>query len=348
MKNYILEKYKGRSSRYTCPKCGRPHCFTRYIDTWTGQYLADDVGMCDHKNNCGYHKPPREYFKERGSGYHFEYRQSNPLNRSTESPKEKETDFIPMRIIEDFEKLDKKKNILKEFLSTLVSPSDLQRGFSAYHIGTTKNGETVFPQIDMQGRCRTAKIMAYDENGHRIKDKIDRIDWLHARIMKKKRLKPSEWNLKQCLFGEHLLSSRPDDVVCLVESEKTAIICALAYPECLWLACGGKQNLKPEMCQALEGRNVLLFPDADAVADWEERSKLLSFCRKTKMVRWYKHEAEDSKRDIADAILEQHPKEAQDKVQETPQEKIKLTTIGDICQWTSEAGIEKDRVQINV
>ena len=170
MKNYILEKYKGRSSRYTCPKCGRPHCFTRYIDTWTGQYLADDVGMCDHKNNCGYHKPPREYFKERGSGYHFEYRQSNPLNRSTESPKEKETDFIPMRIIEDFEKLDKKKNILKEFLSTLVSPSDLQRGFSAYHIGTTKNGETVFPQIDMQGRCRTAKIMAYDENGHRIKD----------------------------------------------------------------------------------------------------------------------------------------------------------------------------------
>ena len=66
------------------------------------------------------------------------------------------------------------------------------------------------------------------------------------------------------------------------------------------------------------------------------------------MVRWYKHEAEDSKRDIADAILERLQKEAQDKVQETPQEKIKQTTIGDICQWMSEAGIEKDRVQINV
>ena len=66
------------------------------------------------------------------------------------------------------------------------------------------------------------------------------------------------------------------------------------------------------------------------------------------MIRWYKHEAEDSKRDIADAILEQPPKEAQDKVQETPQEKIKLTTNGDIYQWMSEAGIEKDRVQINV
>lgn len=360
MNNYILERYKGRSSRYTCPKCGRPHCFTRYIDTETNQYLADDVGMCDHKNRCGYHKPPREYFKERGSEYYSEYRQSYPLNRSTESSKERETDFIPMRIIKDLEKLDKKKNTLKEFLSTLVSPSDLQQVFSAYHVGTTKNGETVFPQIDMQGRCRTAKIMAYDENGHRIKDQMDRIDWLHARIMKKKRLKPSDWNLKQCLFGEHLLHLRPNAMVCLVESEKTAIICALVRPQYLWLACGGKQNLKPEMCQALEGRNVLLFPDADAVADWEERKKRLSFCRKIKMYSWYKHEAEGSKRDIADFILEKLQDESQEKkqekkqeetweeVQEKHQEKIKLTTIGDICQWTSEAGIEKDRVQINV
>ncbi|WP_455668908.1 DUF6371 domain-containing protein [Phocaeicola sp.] len=315
--NYMLESYKGRSSRYTCPKCGQPHCFTRYIDTWTGQYLADDVGICDHKNSCGYHKPPREYFKERGSGYYSEYRQSYSLNRFTESSKERETDFIPMRIIEDFEKLNKKKNTLKEFLSGVFPLLGLQQVFSDYHIGTTKNGETVFPQIDMQGRCRTAKIMAYDESGHRIKGKMDRIDWLHARIMKKKGLKPSDWNLKQCLFGEHLLSSRPDDKVCLVESEKTAIICKLRCPEYLWLACGGKQNLKPEMCQALAGRNVLLCPDADAVANWEEQSKLLSFCRKTEMVRWYKHEAEDSKRDIADIILERLQKEAQDKVQET-------------------------------
>ena len=346
MKNYILEKYKGWSSRYTCPKCGRSHCFTRYIDTWTGQYLADDVGMCDHKKNCGYHKPPREYFKEHGNGYLSERKQF--ASPEFVKPIEGKFDVIPMSAIAKLERLNHERNTLKKFLLEHFPLSDLQQVFSDYHIGTAKNGETIFPQIDIQGRCRTAKIMAYDENGHRIKGETDKINWLHARLKQKKRLSHN-WNLKQCLFGEHLLSSRPNDAVCLVESEKTAIICALTYPEeCLWLACGGKQNLKPEMCQALEGRNVLLFPDADAVADWEERSKLLSFCRKTKMVRWYKHEAEDSKRDIADAILEQHPKEAQDKVQETPQEKIKLTTIGDICQWTSEAGIEKDRVQINV
>ena len=126
--------------------------------------------------------------------------------------------------------------------------------FSDYHIGTAKNSETIFPQIDIQGRCRTAKIMAYDENGHRIKDKMDRIDWLHARIMKKKGLKPSDWNLKQCLFGEHLLSSRSNEAVCLVESEKTAIICALVYPEYLWLACRWKTEFKagnvPSTCRS--------------------------------------------------------------------------------------------------
>lgn len=348
MCKFEFEKYNGPNSRYTCPKCGRPRCFTRYIDTETNRYLADDVGICDHKNSCGYHKPPREYFKERGSGYYSEYRQSNPLNCSTKSPKEKETDFIPMRIIKDLEKSDKKKNTLKEFLSTLVSPSDLQQVFSAYHVGTTKNGGTVFPQIDVQGRCRTAKIMMYDERGHRIKGERDMVDWLHSRIMRMKRLKSSDWNLKQCLFGEHLLSSRPDAVVCLVESEKTAIICALVYPEYLWLACGGKQNLKPEMCQALAGRNVVLCPDVDAVANWEERrSKLFSFCQNIEMFDWYEDELEGSKRDIADVLLE-FQEEVQEEVQETTQEEIKPTTIGDVCQWTKELGIDPDRVHINL
>lgn len=340
MNQYVLERYSGQNSRYTCPECGRPHCFTRYIGTETNQYLADDVGICDHKNNCGYHKPPRASFKERGSGYHSEYRQSNSLNRLNEPSKEKKIDYIPKRIIEGLEKCDKKINALKNFLFGYFPLSDLQQVFSAYHIGTTKNGEIVFPQIDIQGRCRTAKIMAYDENGHRKKGEIDRIDWLHARLMKKKGLKASDWNLQQCLFGEHLLSLRIDDVVCLVESEKTAIICALVYPKYLWLACGGKQNLKPEMCQALVGRNVLLCPDADAVADWEERSKRLTFCRNMNMFDWYKDESEGSKRDIADVIIEGR--------QEGLLEEIKPTTIGDICGWMSELGIEKGRIQFNI
>ena len=334
MYKYTLERYSGQNNRYTCPKCRRPHCFTRYVDQWSGKPLADDVGICNHQNSCGYHKPPKEFFRERENEYDSGHRQHIPLVCPIE--KAVRIDFIPMRLIEDFEKLDKKENTLKSFLLGRFLLSDLQRVFSTYHIGTTRKGEVVFPQIDIQGNCRTAKIMAYDEHGHRIKGDRDYVDWLHARIMKKKKLKSSDWDLKQCLFGEHLLSSRLNDMVCLVESEKTAIICALKYPQYLWLACGGKHNLKPEMCEALVGRNVLLYPDADAVIDWKERSKQLSFCRKIEISNWYKDELEGSKRDIADYILE------------VAQSEVKPTTIGDICQWMKDTGVEKGRVTFNI
>ena len=61
---YQLEKYSGRNSRYTCPACGKPHRFTRYIDTETGEHLAAHVGRCDREVECGYHETPRDYFAE--------------------------------------------------------------------------------------------------------------------------------------------------------------------------------------------------------------------------------------------------------------------------------------------
>ena len=42
------------------------------------------------------------------------------------------------------------------------------------------------------------------------------ITWIHA-LMKRKGLLPEEWELTQCLFGEHLLSLYPDRTVALVE-----------------------------------------------------------------------------------------------------------------------------------
>ena len=66
MKNYryTLEKYRGIRSRYTCPQCGRKYVFTRYIDTETNQYIADDVGKCNRLDKCGYHYTPKQYFSD--------------------------------------------------------------------------------------------------------------------------------------------------------------------------------------------------------------------------------------------------------------------------------------------
>ena len=97
---FILEKYKGISTRYTCPQCGRKHTFTRYIDTENNnQYINDNVGKCNRLDKCGYHYTPKQYFADnpherdkylvedgslRPCGYHYtprEYFTDNPHKR---------------------------------------------------------------------------------------------------------------------------------------------------------------------------------------------------------------------------------------------------------------------------
>jgi hypothetical protein len=70
------------------------------------------------------------------------------------------------------------------------------------------------------------------------------------------------------LFGEHLLTDTIK-VVCLVESEKTAIIGSICMNSCVWVACGGASNLNGRL-QSLKGRKVVVFADIDAVGQWSE------------------------------------------------------------------------------
>ena len=86
-------------------------------------------------------------------------------------------------------------------------------------------------------------------------------------LLKQRGVLPQEWELTQCLFGEHLLKKYPEKPVCLVESEKTAIICACINPECVWLATGGKGQLNDRV-EVLEGRTIIAFPDVDGYDTW--------------------------------------------------------------------------------
>jgi hypothetical protein len=159
------------------------------------------------------------------------------------------------------------------FLRTFLDPFIIEGLIDEYQIGVTKSQGTIFFQIDVQGRCRTGKIMLYNpEDGHRIKDPEvpSRITWVHS-VMKQVGMLPKEWELTQCLFGEHLLPVYPDKPVALVESEKTAVICAGLMPKYLWLATGGKSQLSPERLAVLAGRKVVAFPDVDAFEVWSEK-----------------------------------------------------------------------------
>jgi len=79
----------------------------------------------------------------------------------------------------------------------------------------------------------------------------------------------NDFNLKLCFYGEHLLESNPLKDVGLVESEKTAIISSLVFPDFVWLASGGKGGLSPYKFESLRNRNVSLFPDLSKPGDKE-------------------------------------------------------------------------------
>ena len=159
------------------------------------------------------------------------------------------------------------------FLATLFDPIILEGLIDEYCIGVTRERDVIFYQIDTQSRIRTGKVMKYDpETGHRIKDENTkgRITWVHS-LLKYSGQLPQEWTLTQCLFGAHLLPLFPEKPVALVESEKTAIICAGLIPKCIWLATGGKSQLNARL-NVLKGRSITAFPDIDGYYTWCQKA----------------------------------------------------------------------------
>lgn len=72
--------------------------------------------------------------------------------------------------------------------------------------------------------------------GHRVKTGYPHITWVH----KQKQFK--DFHINQYLLGAHLVS-HSDKPIAIVENEKTAVIISIFYPDFIWLATGGIQNL---------------------------------------------------------------------------------------------------------
>jgi len=254
---YFLEP---GSTKYHCPECGKKR-FVKYVDGESGKYLNSKYGRCDREINCGYHQSP----------YHDKYLSVDVDNTHMERF-EPEPDFIPFEVL-DRSRSAYETNTFVKFLKAHFGGQKAARLISTYYIGTAAHwpGATVFWQIDRCGRIRTGKVMLYEENGRRVKVPYNHINWVHALLYNKE-----DYNLKQCLFGEHLLLER-DAPVALVESEKTAIIASGYFPEFIWLASGALHNLKPEICSPLIGRDIVLFPDLGATQKWKTKAKSISY-----------------------------------------------------------------------
>ncbi|WP_426669644.1 DUF6371 domain-containing protein [Mucilaginibacter sp. McL0603] len=267
---YTLEPYNGPASRYHCPICNhRNKTFCRYIDTETDQYLADHVGRCSREDKCGYHYKPRHYFYANWMYKPQSTQKTYNVIRKTYNPSP--PSYIhPDTVNASFTNYG--QNYFVQYLITLFGFDKADELVGRYRIGTSNHwpGATIFWQLDTAGNVRTGKVMLYDkQTGKRVKEPFNHITWAH-----KLANLDVNFNLKQCLFGEHLLNEEPTKPVAIVESEKTAIIASALLPDMLWLAAGSLHNLKFEICQALKGRKVYLFPDLNAYDKW--RIKALS------------------------------------------------------------------------
>jgi hypothetical protein len=275
---YTLQPYKGPGTRYVCPQCkDKRKTLSRYIDTHTGTHLAANVGRCGRQDKCGYHLTPKQYFqhhetpipvRKKKAAYPYKSRLTD------ETTTQQDISCIQQDHWQQSLRFPGENNFLL-YLESKLGKIVAQELGARYRIGTSKlwKGATVFWQFNTQGICRAGKIMLYNPvTGRRVKEPFNHICWVHA--LKDEHRQPlyPNYQLKQCLFGEHLLTNDTRDIA-LVESEKTAILGAHFDRTKLWLATGGKEGLTEARCRILENKRVFLYPDAGAEEKWEEAAK---------------------------------------------------------------------------
>ena len=260
---YILDNTTPRKL-FVCPQCNKK-TFVRFIDIETKEYLPPHVGRCNREQKCTYYYKISEYLKEPKDQ---EYkRQPAPAIKPTF--KSLKPSYIPL---EQFKRSRQhyEQNTFVQWLINETNEAEALNAIRLYHVGTSKKwqGATIFWQIDQYGKIRTGKIMLYHNNGHRVKKPYDHIYWVHKSI-------ETEFNLKQCLFGEHLLKLYPEKPICIVESEKTAIKASIYMPSFNWLATGNLGNFKRDTLTPLKGKNIIVYPDAGALQVWQQKAHAL-------------------------------------------------------------------------
>lgn len=272
IKEYTHSLDKTRPTKlFLCPKCSK-RVLTRYVCCKSGDYLADYVGRCNREQNCAYHYTPKQYFEENPNAKSF-----IPLQIEEKQAIVKEISCIPTKYFEGALTAYGHNNFVI-FLETLFGKALSKYLIERFHIGTSKywKGASVFWQIDELGNIRTGKVMLYDcKLGKRIKTPYNHVNWVHSI------LKLENYHLQQCLFGIwQLKNATLDTTVCIVESEKTAIVMSAILPKCIWLATGGINNLKAENCQILRHRTVVLYPDLGGFEKWKNKAdELQNICK---------------------------------------------------------------------
>lgn len=247
---YMLRK---GSKKERCPACGKFKCFVPYVLATDGTTQAGpSFGRCERINSCGYIKYPEG--KDSGLNGPYLPGKTHVLIKHDTIPIDDVNCFLVTPSLSNF----------GQWLISMFGDTIATLAFRRYKIGTYRDA-TIFWQISKDNECRTGKLMYYDMNGKREKNRPPQ--YLH------KKFKP-DFELRQVFFGEHLIKdkSRP---VCLVEGEKTAVVMSILYPDKIWLATGGAMMINADRLSRLH-RLDEVYPDNGCRHRWTEQTKLFN------------------------------------------------------------------------
>lgn len=160
-----------------------------------------------------------------------------------------ECQYVSPDILAGARQYDLRLSPLFVWLCKFYPEERVREVFEKYNVTATSKHQTVFWYMDCDGHICHDKRIYYNYDGHRNKE-----------LPMGREYRVGNGYTAKTLFGAHLI---PDsgEIRCL-ESEKSALICAIEYPNECWVACGGKSNLR-----GISERFVL-YPDLDAVSDW--------------------------------------------------------------------------------
>ena len=257
-KNLVFNKK--RDSKIITPCCGKSNRDLKFV---TYQNYPENYGYC---HSCGKASlPPLIYEDDFGNEYYW-----NEINKKFENVLQLYDKSVLQQVKKsvihidncntnnkkpvihvDFQEVSKSVtsfsyNNLLLYLRSQYGNDKVHQVQKMYYIGSTNDGGTIFWNINKDLKVQKSKICYYKKNG--------------KRTSKFKVPYKNEDGYYSCLYGEHLLNKNDKPIV-LVESEKTAIVCAINFPDYIWLSYGGINGMTNDKMKVLSGRSILIVPD---------------------------------------------------------------------------------------
>jgi hypothetical protein len=230
-----LEFAKKRNLKIVTPCCKKNNKDGKFA-SYKG-FEEQAFGYC---HSCGKTTLPMKLDAISKNQNHFKPIASNVISTQKLS-------FIPESIIWK-SYINKPINNLSKYLLANYPSKKVQSTLVDYVLGSNPNCGTVFWYINKQLRVQKSKICFYNTSGKRTNK-------FYVPYKNDK-------GYRFCLYGEHLLLDHSyNQIVLLVESEKTAIVGSIVIPEYTWLAYSGINGLTDEKIKTLKGYKVVIIPD---------------------------------------------------------------------------------------